>query len=229
MTGTAHRHEQMIDRQPLTRRTAPGQRRADRLAARARRTQHVHHTLPFDRLDPGQLIRHPMPQPPPPQIPHRLQTRPHLAAPYGQLQTSRRQLGESARLEQQRPGEGPHCLALVEITASEDLADRTHRGRRRALRLIAAPQPARRGQLQHRREVGLRPLLHHPLGLRHRVCHTGSSYGRPASVRTVPVTLTVRSPVSTRRPWQQGPPGERVPTALNPSHAAEPLAWIIRG
>jgi hypothetical protein len=69
------------------------------------------------------------------------------------------EFGESAGLEQQRPGEGRDRFFGVEVAAAERFRDRFDGRRGGAECLLAAPQPARRAELKHRFQVGLRLVL----------------------------------------------------------------------
>ncbi len=97
-----------------------------------------------------------MADPAPPEVTDRLRRGfgQRAPAPRGQLQPPTDDLGQATGLHQQRPRERGDRLLAVEVPAGEDAGDSGDGRGRGPLRLLTAPQPAGRAQLQDGEHIG---------------------------------------------------------------------------
>ena len=191
----AHGGEQVVDGDPLVARVG-GEGGGDGLAAGLDRGEDVRGSLAFDLVDQVELVEQGGGDPGSPELPDRRGGRLGQggASAVGELEPAAGKLGQSARLQEQRPRERRDRLAGVEVAAVEHVGDGCDARGGSAVRL-AAPQSTGRHELQHGVQVGPGLRGGRPDVFRHRglpgrgvragwACARAPSVARPAAAGT---------------------------------------------
>ena len=191
----AHQREQRLDADPLVGRTA-GQCPGDRLSPGSGGCQHVDRLLPLDDLDPPELVEQCVTEPPLPQsADHLVRWLAQRRSTFGgEQQLAVLDLGQTSRLEDERPRERCDRLIGIEVTMHKLRGERLAGGCRGSSGLVATAQLARGTQVENNPQIDQSLVCGQPdsMPVSRRIVDAGhqarqSDQRRYASIHSAPV------------------------------------------